>query len=247
MSELGIAYEQLSDVRDKEKNLTLAMNAHNESLKDRTFKESPSYAATQHSLGVVYRKLSNVSSNKEENLKRAIDIFNEALKIRTLEEFPYDYATTQGHLGIAYVELSKVRDRNKEKNLELSVNAFNEALKGIPLEKFPYEYAIIQKNLGAAYCDLSLVRDNEKNRGLAIGAYSEAVRGYKEALMVDTKKEPSLLFVNASYHLAKAFYMTGDSVKALSVMKEMLPVAEEVGHPGLEDYRQFYEELKSTR
>ena len=38
--------------------------------------------------------------------------------------------------------------------------------------------------------------------------------------------------------------MKGDVAGALRVMDEMLPVAEEIGHPELAGYRQFYEELK---
>ena len=41
-----------------------------------------------------------------------------------------------------------------------------------------------------------------------------------------------------------ALYVKGDVAGALRVMGEMLPVVEEIGHPVLEGYRQFYEMLK---
>ena len=52
---LGSAYRGLSEVRDKEANLGLAINAHKESLKVYTFERFPQYyAMTQMNLGNAY-------------------------------------------------------------------------------------------------------------------------------------------------------------------------------------------------
>ncbi|MHC1630964.1 MAG: tetratricopeptide repeat protein, partial [Methanotrichaceae archaeon] len=45
----------------------------------------------------------------------------------TLEDFPTDYAEIQNNLGVAYKNLSEVRDKNQ--NLEQAIRSYEEALK----------------------------------------------------------------------------------------------------------------------
>ena len=85
---LGTAYRTLSEVRDKEENLTKAIRAYEEALKIYTVEKYPvDYAMTQNNLGTAYRTLSEVR-DKEENLTKAIRAYEEALKIRTVEKYP---------------------------------------------------------------------------------------------------------------------------------------------------------------
>ena len=235
---LGAVYWMLSKSRDKEANLTKAIDAYNKALKVGTFEKSPQYYASfQHNLGVAYQMLSKVK-DKEINLNKAIDAYNEALKVGTFEKFPQDYALFRTDLGNAYQGLSEVK--NKEVNLNKAIDAYNEALKARTLEQFPQGYADTQKDLGNAYKRLSEVRDKEANLNKAIDAYNKALR-------VTRKDARPGNFVEASHGIALVLQKKGDIPAALRVMEEMLPVAEEVWHPELEDYSRFYEELKSSK
>ena len=83
---LGTAYSDLADVRNKESNLEKAINAFNETLKIRTVEKYPiDYAETQNNLGVAYWGLADVR-DKESNLEKSINAYNEALKICTVEK-----------------------------------------------------------------------------------------------------------------------------------------------------------------
>ena len=64
---LGNAYGGLSEVRDKEANLGLAIKAYQEALKVYTFEKFPQYYATiKENLGHVNRRLSELR-NKDLN------------------------------------------------------------------------------------------------------------------------------------------------------------------------------------
>lgn len=49
--------------------------------------------------------------DKEENISKAIWAYAEALRIYTVEKHPVNYATVQNNLGMAYSELSKIKER----------------------------------------------------------------------------------------------------------------------------------------
>ena len=176
LNNLGASYSDLSEIRDKEFNLGLAIKAFQESLKVRTFEKFPQdYAMTQMNLGLAYCGLSEVR-DKESNLGIAIKACQEALKVYTFEKFPQDYATTQMNMGNAYGGLSEVKD--KKANLGLAIKAYQESLKVLTFEKSPQNYTKTQMNLGVAYCGLSEVRDKKANLGLAIKAFQEALKVY---------------------------------------------------------------------
>ena len=95
---LGAAYWNLAEVRNKEANLEKAINAYQEALKIRTVESYPTdYATTQNNIGIAYRGLAEVR-DKESNLEKAIDAYQEALKICTVERYPIHHAQIQSSL-----------------------------------------------------------------------------------------------------------------------------------------------------
>lgn len=99
---------------------------------------------TVNNLGLVYRRLSEVSK-REFNLKKAIAAYQEAIKVRDVNTSPVSYGVTQNNLSLAYKSLSVLRD--KKNNLQKAVEAFSEALKVYKPRKFPSCYEQVKKNL----------------------------------------------------------------------------------------------------
>ncbi|TFH50344.1 MAG: tetratricopeptide repeat protein, partial [Methanothrix sp.] len=82
---IGLAYNRLAQVKDKEKYLRKAISSCKEALKIFTVESYPiDYASTQNNLGNAYGSLADVR-DKETNLMLAIEACREALKIYTVE------------------------------------------------------------------------------------------------------------------------------------------------------------------
>ncbi len=157
MNNLGNAYSYLSDVRDKENNLTRAVQAFEEVLKIRTVDNYPiQYAMTMNDLGNAYSNLS-VVRDKENNLTRAVKVYEEALKIRTVDNYPLDYAMTMNNLGLTFLNLAKECD--KKLNCMKADKAFQNALKIFTVETFP-DY---NKSINETLKDLSEFCQNNKD------------------------------------------------------------------------------------
>jgi tetratricopeptide (TPR) repeat protein len=181
---LGSAYGTLSEVKDKADNCNKAINAFHEALTVYTIKKYPyNYAMTQNNLGNAYCGLSIVEDKVEDKAKnhnKAIMAYNEALAVYTIKKCPYNYAMTQNNLGVAYRELSIVKDKaeDKAKNYNKAIMAYDEALKVYTFDEFPYYYAGTQNNLGVAYQELSIVEGKAENCSKAINAYEKALKVY---------------------------------------------------------------------
>ncbi len=193
---LGNAYSDLAQVRDREENLGQAIRAYEEALTVYTPDKAPlEYATTQNNLGTAYSHLAQVR-DREENLGRAIRAYEEALTVYTPDKAPLEYATTQNNLGTAYSDLAQVRDR--EENLGRAIRAYEEALTVYTPDKAPLGYATTQNNLGNAYSDLAQVRDREENLG-------RAIRAYEEALTVYTPDKAPLEYATTQNNLGNAY------------------------------------------
>ncbi|TET06172.1 MAG: tetratricopeptide repeat protein [Candidatus Atribacteria bacterium] len=139
---IGMAYYDLSGIKDLEFNLKNGINAYYKALKVFTLKDYPQeYAATQNNLGAIFFKYSEII-DKEENLEKAIAAYNEALKVRTLKDYPQDYAQTQHNLGISYYYLAEKKDT--ETNLNKALISLNKALKVYSPELFPDRYKSVK-------------------------------------------------------------------------------------------------------
>ncbi|MGR3295602.1 MAG: tetratricopeptide repeat protein, partial [Candidatus Bathyanammoxibius sp.] len=187
----------------------------------------------------VHNRLAGVR-DREENLKKAIEAFEEALRVYAFEKSPQDYAMTQNNLGNAYWGLAGVGARDKEKNLKKAIKAYEQAFRVYTFKEFPQYYATTQNNLGTACANLAEIRDREENLRKAIDAFGEALR-------VRKKETLPIPFAETSYNLAIALNIKGDRTDAIKVIKEILPVAKSAGDPSLEQYRKFYERLKSSQ
>jgi tetratricopeptide (TPR) repeat protein len=170
---LGNAYSDLAQVREREANLQRAIDAYRQALHFRTPETAPlEYATTQNNLGSTHVRLAQVRE-WEENLLRAIDAYRQALRFRTPEMVPLEYATTQNNLGLAYSYLAQVRER--EENLLRAIDAYRQALRFHTPETAPLDFATAQNNLGLAYSYLAQVREREENLLRAIEAYHQAL------------------------------------------------------------------------
>ncbi len=61
------------------------------------------------------------------SFEEVFDEYDGISKVVSPKKFPGRYVTTQNNIGVAYMNLARVR--NKETNLEKAINAFQEALK----------------------------------------------------------------------------------------------------------------------
>ena len=142
---LGVAYETLAEVKDKEGNCSKAITVFKEALKVSTLKDYPiDYAMTKNNLGVAYETLAEVK-DKEGNCSKAITVFKEALRVRTLKDYPIDYAMTKNNLGIAYRILAEVKD--KEDNCSKAITAFKESLKVFTEIDYPMLNEFVKRNM----------------------------------------------------------------------------------------------------
>lgn len=82
---LGICYERLSEVKDRRKNLKVAIKHFNDALKNYKINNSRyDYALIQMHLGNSYGDLSSVEDDKMNILKSSIDCYCNALKVYIL-------------------------------------------------------------------------------------------------------------------------------------------------------------------
>lgn len=143
----GICYYNISGIKDRAKNLIIAITAYNEALKTYTLKGYPvNYATTQANLGVAYQSLAELRDG-EKNLSRASQVYSEALNVYTIE-YPKEYAMVNTNLGD--VSYSLAGFRNNKENLTKSIDAYRNALKVYTIESHPEEYAMTETNLGPA-------------------------------------------------------------------------------------------------
>jgi tetratricopeptide (TPR) repeat protein len=133
-----------------------------------------------------------------------------------------------------YSDFSRLRE--KEAHIELAIACYKEALKVRTFEKFPLQYASTQNNLGTAYWMLAELRNKEADLGMAIGCYRAALKIY-------AKERLPWYFVETSWNLAVALRMKGDIAEALKVLEGLLPTAEGLRHPGLQMFKDSYEQM----
>ncbi|MUG91992.1 tetratricopeptide repeat protein [Scytonema sp. UIC 10036] len=74
--------------------------------------------------------------NKASNMEITITGYEVALTVYTQQAFPYQWATTQYNLGVAYID--RIRGEQSE-NLERAIACYQEALKVRTFDVFPYE------------------------------------------------------------------------------------------------------------
>lgn len=116
--------------------------------------------------------------NKATNIEIAIAGYKAILKIFTKKDFPYYWATTQGSLGIAYIDRI---EKDRAGNLENAINFCIQALTIFTKKDFPYDWAKSQVNLSVAYLD--------KIKGDRADNLENAIEFSKQALTIITKKE----------------------------------------------------------
>ena len=161
---------QQSPVRDKEVNLSKAIQSYKDALLERTRERFPlDWAKTQNNLGLAYTNLASVR-DKEVNLSKAIQSCKDALLELTHERFPLDWAMTQNNLGNAYGDLALVRD--KEVNLSKAIQSYKDALHVYQESVFPFDFAMTQNNLG-------ITLNDQGNLEAARDAFLAGARAYR--------------------------------------------------------------------
>ena len=151
---LGNAYTNLPEVRDKEANLKLAIVAFEEALRVHAFEAFPvQYASTQNNLGTAYSSMAEVHE-REANLNLAIGAFREALRVFTFEALPQYCAATQFNLVRVYLDLGGARlaggATEEAKDLfRAARNSCIEALRVCTKVSYPEGYDTLTKRLSA--------------------------------------------------------------------------------------------------
>ena len=149
-----------------------------------------------------------VLGNRANNLEIGITGFETALTVLTQECFPYEWATTQNNLGLAYFNRIK---GEKAENLELAIQSCEAALLVRTRDRFPYEWATTQNNLGLAYCDRI---KGEKAENLEL-----AIQCFQAALLVHTRDRFPYEWATTQNNLGLAYFnrIKGEKVKNLEL------------------------------
>lgn len=116
----------------------------------------------------------------EQQINACIQKYKIAFQQKDTNEYPY----TSNELGIAFTQLSKLRD--KEDNLKKSIDFYNEALKVYTKESEPLNYAGVKYNLGISYMDLGQLKSDVSTLNQSLNVHNQALEIYKESN--DTKK-----------------------------------------------------------
>ncbi|NEP56963.1 MAG: tetratricopeptide repeat protein [Symploca sp. SIO2G7] len=135
--------------------------------------------------------LGNRASNLEED---AIASYKNALQIYTSEAFPFEWATIQNNLAIAYHE--RIRGE-KADNLEDAIASCQNALEIYTREAFPFEWAAAQNNLANAY--------RNRIRGEKADNLEDAIASYQNALQIYTREAFPFQWATIQNNLATAY------------------------------------------
>ena len=111
------------------------------------------------------------------NLEIAITGYEVVGTVVTREAFPYQWASTQNNLAIAY--RNRIRGE-KADNLEAAIKACQAALQVYTREAFPQQWADTQNNLAIAY--------SKRIRGEKADNLEDAINAYQGALQVYTRE-----------------------------------------------------------
>lgn len=130
---------------------------------------NPLVAAALDSFGVELWRAS--LGNRSVNLRRAVACLEAALHVRTENGFPVEWAATQNHLGLVYLDLPY---DTSDATLQ-AIACFESALRVYTEKEFPIEWASTQDNLGAACFSLPS-GDRAANLQRAIACYQAALR-----------------------------------------------------------------------
>ncbi|NEP11944.1 MAG: tetratricopeptide repeat protein [Symploca sp. SIO2C1] len=120
--------------------------------------------------------------NEASNLETALASYKSALKVYTREALPFNWATAQNNLAIAY--RNRIRGARAQ-NLEDAIACFQNALQVLTREAFTFNWATAQYNLGLAYSN-RILGDKAQNLEKAIAFYQNALQVLtREAMPVD--------------------------------------------------------------
>jgi CHAT domain-containing protein len=154
--------------------------------------------AKEYIAGIVENLCLHISDfplgRRANNLEIAITGHKTVLTLFPCAAFPYEWATTQNNLGLAYNNRIK-GDRGE--NLEQAIAAYNLVLDVYTRAAFPYEWATTQNNLGNAYCE-RIKGDRGEN-------IEQAIAAYELALQVRTRKAFPQDWATTQNNLATAY------------------------------------------
>ncbi|MDJ0529409.1 MAG: CHAT domain-containing protein, partial [Microcystis sp. M53600_WE12] len=123
-----------------------------------------------------------ILGERADNLELAIVAYNLSLEVYTRDSFPYEWATIQYNLGVAY--RTRILGERAD-NLELAIAAYNLSLEIYTRDAFPEDWARTQIGLGAAYSN-RILGERADNLELAIEAYKLSLEVYtREAFPED--------------------------------------------------------------
>jgi len=177
----GFIFFKLAFLKDRNKNLRMAIEHYKKALKFRTKEASPyKYASTQYNVGNAYLSLRDGS--KRANILEAVRHFEDALSVRKERKNSAEYGIINNALGLSYLMFSEISSDAKEipDFLNKAISYFGESSRIFTFEPYPLDYAMIQNNLGVCFSKLAGSGiEKEKNLQTSIRHYVNALRIYK--------------------------------------------------------------------
>jgi len=172
-SNLGVAFDSLADIVDREKNCKSASFYYNEALVYFTTKNNPKdYAMILLNFGMLHLNLYELDY-LEDNLSQSIEFTEKALMIFDKENFPLEYARANNNLCLIYTKYAEINDPNV--NFKKAIKYATEAQSIQIIENDPLLLRLIYANKGNALIQLSELERNKNH-------IFEALRVYKEIL-----------------------------------------------------------------
>ena len=178
LTELGSAYEKLSESGNRHDNLRKALEFYSEALQNKNLPKTLRVEELQQKLADICYQLSFLE-RKAENSRNAIEYNQLALKTYLKESKSFEYATAQNKIGLAYCNLAEVE--SKVDNYHQAIQAFQNGLNMYNHEQHPKEYADTLNHLGNVYQQLAAIEANPDNYNQAILVYQKILQTFPKS------------------------------------------------------------------
>ncbi len=217
---MGFVYGKIP--YDLERNLTLALEWFEKSLKTYNSSQYPNeYATILNDIGIIYDLF---PKNRAKNVEKAITKFSESLKFT--EPNSLGYAQTNNNLGIAYYYR---REGNLSENFQKSLICYKIALEFFERTKDGMNYAETMNNIGNLYAD--------RTDGDVYDNKARAVSCYETALNYRTPLKAPIDYATTQTNLGKTLLelpskdMQYDIIYSISCFRNALEFLSPESHP----------------
>jgi len=173
---LGVVYDSLADILDREENCKNALYHYNIALEYFSLLNYPiDYALIQLNLGTLYLNLYEINYS-EDRLKKSIELTNNALKIYKKEEFPLEYARANNNLSLIYTTYAYISDPSA--NFKKAIKYASTAQSIEITKNYPILLRLIYANKGNALLKLSELEHNKEYIYDALKIYEDLLNDF---------------------------------------------------------------------